>query len=55
MVGESKKRSKTSSSSPVKSAAVVPAPVKLTKEEIFNVSEIKIAALILFIFAYFFS
>lgn len=34
MVGESKKRSKTSSSS----SAVAPTPVKLSKEEIFNVS-----------------
>lgn len=34
MVGESKKRSKTSSSS----STAAPTPVKLSKEEVFNVS-----------------
>lgn len=37
MVSEGKKRGKASATSPVKPSAVVPAPVRLTKDEIFNV------------------
>jgi hypothetical protein len=40
MVSESKKRSKTSGSSPTKATTQPAAVVKLSKDEIFNVSKI---------------